>query len=82
MADETQPTARRGGGGGAGSRSLAYAPAVRAYACVLSVAAACNQQRFTVQEVLDFFGQEAVDRVGRGSVKLRSGGPGGGDAQR
>lgn len=39
------------------------------------LAAACGQQRFTVQEVLDFFGQEAVDRVGQLSVKLRSGGP-------
>ncbi|MCS6913876.1 MAG: hypothetical protein NZ890_11625 [Myxococcota bacterium] len=36
-----------------------------------SVAAACRQQRQRVQEVLDFFGSEAVARVSASSARLR-----------
>lgn len=33
--------------------------------------ASCNQQKLRVQEVLDFFGREAVERVAQTSIKLR-----------
>jgi hypothetical protein len=35
-----------------------------------ALAAACNQQKLKVQEVLEFFGQEAVARVVSQSSKL------------
>jgi hypothetical protein len=34
--------------------------------------AACNQQKLRVQEVLEFFGRDALDRIAQTSVKLRS----------
>lgn len=33
--------------------------------------ASCNRQKLRVQEVLDFFGREAMERVAQTSVKLR-----------